>query len=41
MKLQEIKNIDIELLASYLTKELSERKKSDREYFDETHKEIS
>ena len=33
--------IDIELLASFLTKELSERKKSDREYFDETHKEIS
>ena len=33
--------IDIELLASFLTKELSERKKSDREYFDETHKDIS
>lgn len=33
--------IDIELLTARLTKDLSERKKSDREYFDETHKEIS
>jgi len=33
--------IDIELIISTLTKDLSSRKKSEREYYDQTHKEIS